>query len=305
MRRPMRTTLGVGVSAAGRHARHPAGRGGVPGSRSRHQPGRGAGLPGRPAQQARLLRQGDRAGPRHRPGRREARGEHQRPARPRRPSTRSAWSSPAAPTPRSGRPARSPGVTYLEGNQPIELFRRRPPTRPPAATRRCSTLTGADGSGAGRQGRLGRVIDSGVDPTHPYLPRRTAGSAVVSNHKVLCDPFEAGLPGRQRARPASTPTRCPSAGTARTSPASSPAAPTTLSDGTKLHGAAPGAKLVSLSTGAVLVIIGADSALNWVLENHDAPAVPASRPPSARRSRSPTTPTARAAAASSTRSPRR
>ncbi len=39
----------------------------------------------------------------------------------------------------------------------------------------------------------------------------------------------------------------------------------------QLHGAAPGAKLVSLSTGAALVIVGADAALNWVLENHEAP----------------------------------
>ena len=38
-----------------------------------------------------------------------------------------------------------------------------------------------------------------------------------------------------------------------------------------LQGAAPGADLVSLSTGAGLVIIGADAALNWVLENHEAP----------------------------------
>jgi serine protease AprX len=54
---------------------------------------------------------------------------------------------------------------------------------------------------------------------------------------------------------------------------------TTLTDGTKLHGAAPGAKLVDISTGAVLVIIGADAALNWVLENHAHPCgadVPAS-----------------------------
>src|SRR5689334_6479860 len=45
----------------------------------------------------------------------------------------------------------------------------------------------------------------------------------------------------------------------------------TLSDGTKMHGAAPGSSLVSISTGAVLFIVGADAALNWVLENHTAP----------------------------------
>ena len=47
--------------------------------------------------------------------------------------------------------------------------------------------------------------------------------------------------------------------------------PTTLSSGEKLQGAAPGAKLVSVSTGAGIVILGADAALNWVLENHEAP----------------------------------
>jgi serine protease AprX len=47
--------------------------------------------------------------------------------------------------------------------------------------------------------------------------------------------------------------------------------PTTLSDGTQLQGAAPGASLVDISTGAVLLIVGADSALNWVLENHGHP----------------------------------
>ena len=47
--------------------------------------------------------------------------------------------------------------------------------------------------------------------------------------------------------------------------------PTTLPGGGELRGAAPGASVVSISTGAVLLIVGADSALNWVLENHEAP----------------------------------
>jgi serine protease AprX len=45
----------------------------------------------------------------------------------------------------------------------------------------------------------------------------------------------------------------------------------TLSDGTQVSGAAPGAKIVALSTGAAVLILGANSALNWVLENHAAP----------------------------------
>jgi serine protease AprX len=44
-----------------------------------------------------------------------------------------------------------------------------------------------------------------------------------------------------------------------------------LANGTAVGGSAPGAKIVSLSVGAALLIIGADSALNWVLENHAAP----------------------------------
>jgi len=58
--------------------------------------------------------------------------------------------------------------------------------------------------------------------------------------------------------------------------------PYTLPDGTVVGGSAPGAKLVSLSVGAALLIIGADAALNWVLENHNAPCgagVPASTCP--------------------------
>jgi serine protease AprX len=47
--------------------------------------------------------------------------------------------------------------------------------------------------------------------------------------------------------------------------------PCNVNDGTQLQGAAPGADLVSISTGAVLLIVGADAALNWVLENHEAP----------------------------------
>ncbi|HEX2301910.1 MAG TPA: S8 family serine peptidase, partial [Pseudonocardiaceae bacterium] len=47
--------------------------------------------------------------------------------------------------------------------------------------------------------------------------------------------------------------------------------PVTLTDGTQVSGAAPGAKIVALSTGAAVLILGPDAALNWVLENHNAP----------------------------------
>ena len=162
-----------------------------------------------------------------------------------------------------------PGVTYLEGNQAIELTQ----TTSHKATRgdeALTTLTGADGTALSGRGVSVGVIDSGVDPTHPYLTEEDGTSAVVSNQKVLCDPFEAAC--QVVAVPGSVDTDTLSVGGHGTHVAGIVAGrPTTLADGSQLHGAAPGAKLVSLSTGAALVIVGADAALNWVLENHEAP----------------------------------
>ncbi|RYU11487.1 S8 family peptidase [Nocardioides iriomotensis] len=162
-----------------------------------------------------------------------------------------------------------PGVTYLEGNAPIELTQ----TTSNTATRgdeAYRTLTGADGTALSGRGVSVGLIDSGVDPTHPYLTEADGSSVVVSNHKVLCDPFEAACQVLDVPNTVDTDTL--SVGGHGTHVAGIIAGrETTLSDGKTLHGAAPGAKLVSLSTGAALVIVGADTALNWVLENHDAP----------------------------------
>ena len=162
-----------------------------------------------------------------------------------------------------------PGVTYLEGNQPIEFFG----TKSNQATRgdeAYQTLTGADGNALGGAGVSVGLIDSGVDPTHPYLQEEDGTSAVVSNHKVLCDPFEAACQVLDVANSVDTDTL--SLGGHGTHVAGIIAGrPTELSTGETIHGAAPQAKLVSLSTGAALVIVGADTALNWVLENHAAP----------------------------------
>ena len=162
-----------------------------------------------------------------------------------------------------------PGVTYVEGNQGITLFQdsSNVATRGYEATQ---TLTGADGTKLTGTGVSVAVIDSGVDPTHPYLKGADGKSAVVANLKTLCDPLEA-LCTVQKV-PNSVDTDTLSLGGHGTHVSGIAAGrPTTLSSGKKLQGAAPGAKLVSLSTGAGLVIIGADAALNWVLENHAAP----------------------------------
>ncbi len=173
-----------------------------------------------------------------------------------------------------------PGVTYVEGNEPIELYlsTSNTATRGDEARR---TLTGADGLALDGSGVSVAVIDSGVDPNHPFFAEQDGSSAVVRNLKMVCDPVEL------------TPCAPVDAGMVDTDTAAAGGHGThvagivagrdvTLSDGTSMHGAAPGAKLVSLGTGAVLFIIGADSALNWVLENHAAPCgsgVPASACP--------------------------
>lgn len=46
---------------------------------------------------------------------------------------------------------------------------------------------------------------------------------------------------------------------------------TQLADGAVLVGAAPGARIVSLSVGAFITIVNAELAMDWVLENHAAP----------------------------------
>ena len=162
-----------------------------------------------------------------------------------------------------------PGVTYVEGNQPIEFSQVTSHTATRGAEA-MATLTGADGTALTGTGISVGVIDSGVDPTHPFLTEADGTSAVVSNHKTVCDPFEAFC--EVVTVPNTVDTDTLSVGGHGTHVAGIVAGrPTELSDGSTLHGAAPGAKLVSLSTGAGLVIIGADAALNWVLENHEAP----------------------------------
>ncbi len=172
------------------------------------------------------------------------------------------------------------GVTYVEaGAQPIRFFAEtsNKATRGLEATQ---TVTGADGSPLTGKGVSVGVIDSGVDPTHPYFKEADGSSAVVANYKTLCDLTET-LCSVQKV-PNNVDTDTLSLGGHGTHVNGIVAGRPTAVGGTMQQGAAPGAKLVSLSTGAGLVIIGADAALNWVLENHNAPCgagVPASTCP--------------------------
>ncbi|MGH3521158.1 MAG: S8 family peptidase [Haloechinothrix sp.] len=160
------------------------------------------------------------------------------------------------------------GVTYVENNDPIEFFGSTGTTATRSAEAR-TTLTDADGNPLDGRGSSVAVIDTGVDPNHPAFLDENGESRVVRNMKALCTGgtstgciIDAG--------PLDTDTLSGGGhGTHVTGIAAGSVLE--LSDGTEVGGSAPGAKIVSISTGAVLLIIGADAALNWVLENHAAP----------------------------------
>ncbi|MFI5730573.1 S8 family peptidase [Kribbella sp. NPDC051587] len=173
-----------------------------------------------------------------------------------------------------------PGVTYLEGNQPIEVSTQTSHVATRGAEA-ADTRTGANGLALDGSGVSVAVIDSGVDPTHPFFKKADGSSAVVKNLKIVCDPLSETLCLPVDA--GSLDTDLLSLGGHGTHVNGIVAGrKVTLADGTKLQGAAPGASLVSVSVGAALLIVGADAALNWVLENHAAPCgagVPASKCP--------------------------
>ena len=173
-----------------------------------------------------------------------------------------------------------PGVTYVEGNQPIDMFLSTSNTATRGSEAR-ATLTGANGTALDGSGVSVAVIDSGVDPTHPFLQNADGTSAVVKNLKMVCEPLTESTCAPVDAGSLNTDLLAAGGHGMHVSGIVA-GRDVTLSDGTKMHGAAPGASIVSLSTGAVLLIVGADSALNWVLEHHAAPCgagVPASTCP--------------------------
>ncbi len=168
------------------------------------------------------------------------------------------------------------GVTYVEGDQPISfsLATSGQATRGDEAI--AAGVPGSPGTPLDGSGVSVAVIDSGVDGTHPFF-QDAEGSAVVRNLKGLCAfgtlvPIPASACFADLTLLNDTDTLSVGGhGTHVAGIVAGRPVTTTGADPRRLDGAAPGASIVSLSVGAGLNILGADAALNWVLENHAAP----------------------------------
>lgn len=184
------------------------------------------------------------------------------------------------------------GVTHIERDRPLRLFGRTDGTGTPGGTAatggtRASDSTGTiatrstlarhtlrapdgrplDGHGVGIA-----VIDTGISPHHPAFHLPDGSSKVVRNIKSLC---VLNVPGCLVDLPSLVETDAVSLGGHGTHVSGIAAGnPGTLPDGTRVGGAAPGARLVSISVGLGQVLLGADIGLNWVLEHHRAPCGP-------------------------------
>lgn len=175
-----------------------------------------------------------------------------------------------------------PGVTYLEGDRPIELHL----DTAHKATRGDAAMSGFDVDGVMVPGADGSgisiaVVDSGIDGTHPMF-LQSGESKVVRNVKLTCfsDQVDleipcAGGPGNARDRyfidSPTNDTDTVSLGGHGTHVAGIAAGAEVTSGDRSLKGAAPGSKLVGISVAHTISVYGGAAGLNWVLEHHAAP----------------------------------
>ncbi|MDB5478943.1 MAG: exported protein of unknown function, putative Peptidase domain, partial [Alphaproteobacteria bacterium] len=183
-------------------------------------------------------------------------------------------------TPLSVRAARlQPFVSYVEGDRPVtpQLATSNTATRGAEAV---ATLDGADGSELDGSGVSIAIIDSGIDGTHPFFREADGSSKVVRNLKSACVFISFTASDSCFVDVVGNDSDSPSLGGHGTHVAGIAAGvPTTLSDGTRIQGAAPGAKLIGLSVGQAISVYGGDTGLNWVLDHHADPCGDGSCPP--------------------------
>lgn len=162
-----------------------------------------------------------------------------------------------------------PGVTYLETPKRI-VFTTDTSHKATRGKEAAAVVKGPDGTPLDGTGVSVAIIDSGIDPSHPSF----TGGKVVAN--LECNPLSES--------------DCVDMGDQLTDDLGhgmhvagvAAGNALTLPDGTKVSGAAPGARIVSLGISVDNAYIAAMTALNWVLENHQAPCgagVPAAQCP--------------------------
>src|SRR5688572_2350193 len=155
------------------------------------------------------------------------------------------------------------GVTYVEGDLPVVplMNTSNVATRGAEAV---ATLNGPDGSDLDGSGVSIAIIDSGIDGTHPFFREADGTSKVERNLKSVChqiltpsdvDTCFVDVPGNDSDTPSMGGHGTHVAGTAA-------GVPVTLTDGTQLQGAAPGAKLIGLAVGQAVSVYGGNTGLN-------------------------------------------
>ena len=126
------------------------------------------------------------------------------------------------------------------------------------------------------------VIDTGIDPTHPAFALPGGGSKVVRVLSALpCLRYGEDGPSTDETSndpsclvdvPATVTSDAGHGGHGTFVAGVAVGNPLTLSDGTRVGGAAPGARVLMISTTAALV--GIENAFEWIVRNHAAPCGP-------------------------------
>ena len=159
-----------------------------------------------------------------------------------------------------------PRVTYVEPNSDVEFYldTAHVATRAEEARQPETGLLDAAGLPFDGSGVNIAINDTGIDGAHPMFADETGASNVVKNLRYACaggvcdqwvDVADSDLANGHGTHVAGI-----SAGLEKTT-----------ANGRLVRGAAPGASLVGLGSGAGLQVVGTASALNWVLENHADP----------------------------------